>query len=440
MSDDLGGVLSELAAGRWRHPVSGERVTIPIEHIVIQEDLAGSEGELVRRCGLGARDKTVAVVGDQNTREVLGRRVFEGLKRDGLGVEEIVWADPHCSEGGVDELRELLRPFDEAVAVGSGTINDSVKYATFLDRKPFATFPTSPMTAHFTGTASVSFGGLKKSLTTHNPKGVFVDLAVLKSCPKRLVWSAYGDVICRTTAQVDWLLSHRLFGTAYSDTPYHLLAYDEADLLDAGDDVAAGDDQAFAMLTRMNAIMGLGTGFTGTSHCGSMGEHMLSHYIDMFAGDAHPGTHHGEQVGVATMVMSRLQHDFLLRDVPPRLHPSEVDETAVRRRFGDEIAGPSLEQFAKKALDGEGARRLSEDLERRWPELTAELRPLLVATERLERGLIKVSAPTTGEELGLSREFWQDAVRYARFTRDRFSMLDIAGDAGELDTFADTCR
>jgi hypothetical protein len=43
-------------------------------------------------------------------------------------------------------------------------------------------------------------------------------------------------------------------------------------------------------------------------------------------------------------------------------------------------------------------------------------------------------------ELGVPVPFWQDAIRYARFTRDRFSMLDIADDAGELDAFVQGCR
>ena len=48
-------------------------------------------------------------------------------------------------------------------------------------------------------------------------------------------------------------------------------------------------------------LCGLGVCFTGVSHHGSMGEHQVSHWIDMFAGKGHPGTTHGQQVGVASL-------------------------------------------------------------------------------------------------------------------------------------------
>ncbi len=437
MSRDYGGILNDLAAGRWRHPVTGERVTIPIAAIAIRDTLDGAEPDLM--AALGFADKTLAVVSDRFTHDALGSRIVRRLEAAHMVVDDVVWRDPRCSDAGAEELRRLTRNAEAVIAVGSGTVNDSVKYATFQDKKPFATFPTSPMTAHFTGTASVSFGGFKKSLTTHDPKGVFVDLEVLRSCPKRLTWSAYADVVCRTTAQVDWLLSHRLLGTPYRDTAYHLLAIDEAKLLDSADRVAAGEFEAIAMVTRMNGLMGLGTSFGRTTHCGSMAEHMLSHYIDMFAGDAHPGSHHGEQVGVATLVMSRLQHRILDRDAPPALRPTRMDRDAIEARFGPDLAAACLDQFEAKRLSPAKADALNQDLADRWPDLVSELRPLMLAVEKIEDSLRRVSAPVSAEQLGLSVPFWQDAVRYARFTRDRFTMLDVADDCGDLDAFARRC-
>lgn len=437
MSRDYGGILNELAAGRWYHPVTGERVTIPISEIAIRDTLDGAEPRLMALAGFTG--KKLAVVSDRFTHDALAARIISNLEAAGFTVDDVVWRNPHCSDAGAEELRALTRDAEAVIAVGSGTINDSVKYATFQDGKPFATFPTSPMTAHFTGTASVSFGGFKKSLTTHDPKGVFVDLEVLRGCPKRLTWSAYADVVCRTTAQVDWLLSHRLLGTPYRDTAYHLLAIDEARLLDSADAVAAGDFEAIAMVARMNGLMGLGTSFGRTTHCGSMAEHMLSHYIDMFAGEAHPGTHHGEQVGVATLAMSRLQHRILDRGEPPTLKPTKVDKEAIEARFGRELATACLEQFEAKRFDQRKVDQLNRKLADAWPDLTEELRALMLPSEKIEDSLRRVSAPVSAADLGVPVPFWQDAVRYARFTRDRFSMLDIAGDAGELDDFAMGC-
>jgi glycerol-1-phosphate dehydrogenase [NAD(P)+] len=93
----------------------------------------------------------------------------------------------------------------------SGTITDSAKYATFLAKREYSVFPTSPMNAYTTPTASVSVGGFKKSITCHSAKGVFFDLSVVSKCPRRLIAAAFADVVCRTTSQVDWLMSQPVF-------------------------------------------------------------------------------------------------------------------------------------------------------------------------------------------------------------------------------------
>lgn len=436
-SRDYSGVLSDLVAGRWRHPVTGEIATVAFKAIVIRDRLDGVEPELM--ASVGFTGKKLAVVSDQFTYDALAGRVVRNLKAAGFEIDDIIWQKPRCSEAGVEELRGLTEMAEALVAVGSGTINDSVKYAAFLDGKHFATFPTSPMTAHFAGSASVSFDGLKKSLVTDHAVGVFADLSVLAASPKRLIWSAYADVVCRTTAQVDWLLSHRLLGTPYVDTVYHLLAEDEPVLMAEPEAVAAGEIEAIARVTRMNGLMGLGTSFGKTTHHGSMAEHMLSHYIDMFAGDAHPGTTHGEQVGVATLAMNRLHHRILDGDAPPVLQPSVVDRDAIEARFGKALADACLQSFEAKRFDQAKVDQLNHRLAAIWPALTAELRPLLLDPDDIETALRRVGAPVTAGDLGLPITFWRDAIRYGRYTRDRFTMLDLAGDAGELEDFAETC-
>ncbi len=287
--ESYGGVLDELVAGTWINPKTGEQHGIPSEDMVIAASLDGAEAELIAARHGG---KSMLVVSDSFTREALGRRVYEALRPLG-NVSEFVWEKPSCSEEGVKELQDATRGAEALIAVGSGTVNDSIKYATFLDGREYSVFATSPMNAYSTSTASVSFGGFKKSIPCHGAKGIYYDLSVIAKCPPRLISAAFADVICRTTAQVDWLMSHILFDTPYSDTPYVLLSYDEGDMISNADKMLSGSIESLAMLTRISAIMGLGTSFTGTTHCGSMAEHMISHYIDMFAGAAHPRTSHG---------------------------------------------------------------------------------------------------------------------------------------------------
>ncbi|VAW11285.1 hypothetical protein MNBD_ALPHA09-934 [hydrothermal vent metagenome] len=437
MSDrDYNGVLNALVAGRWESPGDGRPIGIPIENIVTRQTLEGRDAELIGALHGG---KSVVVVSDPITHDILGRRIFSALSGGGAGlgkVTEFVWDEPRSSLEGVEFLRQKLAPAEVVIAVGSGTVNDSVKYATYLDGKAFSSFPTSPQTAYTTGTASISSGGVKKSLTAHFPKGVFIDLGVLAASPPRLIRSAFADVICRTTAQVDWLMSHMLFGTPYTPLPYALLAIDEADLIADAQNLLSGDMDSFGRLVRVCSLMGLGSVFVGSSHSGSMAEHSMSHYIDMFCGKAHPGTLHGEQVGVTTLICSALQNLILARDTPPVMAPTVIDEPAMVERYGAAMAPALIAQTRDKAIDKAGAARINEMWAKDWRGFAEPLRKVLLPYETLWDAMTQIGAARTGEELGLSPSFTREMVLHASDVRNRFTMLDVAGHSGLLEPFA----
>ena len=431
---DFSGVIGELVAGRWQDPKTGQKRTVPVESIVIADTLEGSEAALVQRVHPG---KSIAVVSDERTSEVLGKRILQALQPLG-GVSEFVWERPRITPDGMDELAQGTRQAEALIAVGSGTISDSVKYGTFLSRREYSVFATSPMNAYTTPTASVSFEGFKKSITCHSAKGVFFDLSVVSKCPKRLISAAFADVVCRTTSQVDWLMSHILLDSPYDETAYTLLAYDEEAMIANAGKIVTGDFEALAMLTRIAALMGLATSFTGTTHVGSMAEHMISHYIDMFAGNSHPRTSHGEQVGVATLTMSKLQNQIVNAYRPPTLKPTVIAKEDLRVRFGA-ASNEMIEQTERKALNTASAEVLNQRLAKHWTEISGRLKSVMLPYEKLHDAMKTAGCQITGSDLGLDPAFYRDAVRYSRFIRDRFSMLDVADDSGQLEEFAKTC-
>jgi glycerol-1-phosphate dehydrogenase [NAD(P)+] len=94
-------------------------------------------------------------------------------------------------------------------------------------------------------------------VTCHSAKDVFFDLGVLARCPRRLVAAAFADMICRTTAQVDWLMLNLLFGPPYSESVFALLAADKDKEITSTPGLLECDFDALATLTRLSAIMGL---------------------------------------------------------------------------------------------------------------------------------------------------------------------------------------
>lgn len=432
---DYSGVLSDLVDGTWEEPGTGKHYDIGIKSMVIRDTLEGEEAALVAALHHG---KKITVISDPFTHDAMGHRIYKTLKADGQQVNEYVWKTPQCSDTGVEQIREATPDCDVRIAVGSGTVNDTVKYACYLDDKRYSVFATSPMNAFTTGTASVSFGGFKKSITCRGAEGVFFDLSVLAKCPSKLISAAFADVICRTTAQVDWLLSHLLFNTPYSETPYTLLAYDEASMIDNASRMLAGDIDALGMLTRISAIMGLGTRFTETTHSGSMAEHQISHYVDMFAGKDHPGSSHGEQVGVGTITMSALQNRILHSDSPPVMKPTVIPEADLHQRFGTVTTNNMTGETRKKALDAASADALNHKLQTEWPAISQQLKEVMLPFDHLQGAMRNAGCALTATDLGLQADFYRDAVTYARYIRDRFSMLDLVDDSTGLESFVNT--
>jgi glycerol-1-phosphate dehydrogenase [NAD(P)+] len=210
---------------------------------------------------------------------------------------------------------------------------------------------------------------------------------------------------------------------------------DEPVLYRQADRLLAGDLDATLALTRLLVLSGLGVLVTGTSHCGSMAEHSISHFIDMFA-RPHPGTLHGQQVGLATWTVARLQARMLASDEPPVLRPLQpADKAAFERRYGR--FGPTcLVAFARKPLDAAGTARLNARLERDWPAIRERLLAVMMPLDAMRAVIDAAPLPATAADLGLDPAFYREAVAHAHEIRDRYSFLDLAAGAGILDKFA----
>ncbi len=433
---DWNSLLRDVIAGDWRDPVSGKAISVPFETIRIEETLEGGAADLVAPLKLGRK---LAVVSDTNTVEAMGRRVAKELK-GWASVEEIVFpGNTHCDEPTIALMQEKTRHCDACVVVGSGSLSDTVKFASFKDGRPYASFATAAsMNGYGAGTASVTLAnGYKTSVASQAPRGVFIDLAVSAAAPTWLSAAGLGDSLCRPIAQVEWWASHRLFGTTYSTTPFELfnVEKDEEKMCQTAPDIAKHSLEANGYLYRVMMLASFGNNLMGTSHSGSMGEHQVSHWIDMFAGKAHPGTTHGQQVGVASIAMARLHRRLFSLNKPPQIKPTQISENDFVRRYGAGLGEMMFGEAKKKAHDVTSAAALNRRLDEIWPELRQECLAMMMAPEEIARLTSAAGGPVSATELGLSRNVWRDAMKHARDVRNRWSFLDLADDAGLLDDF-----
>ncbi|MFI0842980.1 iron-containing alcohol dehydrogenase [Mesorhizobium sp. IMUNJ 23232] len=426
-------LIDDVLAGRWVSPDTGKATSVPYDSIVIEESLDGAEADLVAALDLGEK---FTVVADADTFDAMGARVAKALTKLGP-VDTIILDHPHAAVADIDLLSEKLARSEAVVAVGSGTINDLCKFVTAKHGRRYCVFGTAgSMNGYTSTTASITLeSGLKVSLPSQAPAGFFVDLGVSAAAPKHLAAAGFADCLVRSVAQVDWWLSHRLLGSLYATAPYALQDEDEKALNARAGLLPKGDIAAHGYLYRVLTLCGLGVSMTGMSHHGSMGEHQISHYIDCFAGDRHPGTLHGQQVGVGVLTMGRLQRLMLSSDKPPVIRPTKIDRDGMVHRMGAGVAEQCWAEIQPKIFDEKGVAEINAKLEALWPDLRRELSAFVIPVDEMGRLLAAAEGPMTAADLGLPVDFYREAVLHCREMRNRYSFLDLAADAGILDDF-----
>jgi glycerol-1-phosphate dehydrogenase [NAD(P)+] len=134
--------------------------------------------------------------------------------------------------------------------------------------------------------------------------------------------------------------------------------------------------------------------------------------------------------------MSKLQNEILQENEPPVISPTRIPEEELRERFGP-VAENMIEQSKKKAISVTGAEKLNRFLEKEWTDIRAQLKAVALPYDRLYHAMKAAGCRLLGTDLGLKSEFYRHAVRYARFIRDRYSMLDLADDSGRLTQFVE---
>ncbi len=394
-------------------------VAISTKALVVESSLADKAQELIVQAGLD--DKQLLLVCDVRTYAALGSRVMQelaSLKPQLLILE----GTPHADDATVGKLR--LYNADALIAVGSGVISDICKYASFLDHKPYAVFPTAPsMNGYLSANASITVKGHKQSLAAHLPCGIFCDLGVLSAAPRRLILSGLGDALCRSTAQADWLMSHLVLDTPYTSQPFDLLKPYEEELLAHADKLATHDIRITELLMMTLLISGLGMVIAGGSYPASQGEHLIAHTMEMKHGGQLPETYHGEQIGVTTLTMAHIQETLLSERLCLR---KQADwQKTITAYFGAALSDSVMEASYSKYLLQERVDAINDRLATQDKEIRDALRNIMRPTAYLREVLVRAGACGTPSALGWNEQDYTRAVRHARFIRNRFTFLDF---------------
>ena len=308
------GIIEKLLTGEYQSPFSRKNIKLPIEEIVITPSVINYQFRHFEKF----ESKRNLIVSGAKSFASLGDKITKKFDQEKIKYEIKILEKYQSTVEYASSLASSLKEYENIICIGSGSVVDICKFISNQNNQGLFVYLSSLSAAATTSTVSLTENGIKVSVKSKIPEAIIIDLDNLKIAPPRLLRSALGDVLCRTTCQVDWLTSHFLLDTFYDETPFALQYEDENILLNNSANILTGDEETLAALSRMTLLNGIAAIIIGSTHAGSMGEHLISHYIDMFMGDKHPGSLHGEQVGVATLSLSRMQNDILNSSQPPQ--------------------------------------------------------------------------------------------------------------------------
>lgn len=392
------------------------------------------------------------VVADENTWRVAGQRVADLLSAAGRAVEPPVLLQGKPRVKAAAETAQAVATSIAGkpvvpIAVGSGVLNDIVKYAAELAGRPYACVPTAAsMDGYAASGAALRDGGFKRTFACAAPRAIVADLDVIATAPPEMAAWGYGDLVGKHVAGADWVLADALGIEPLNPGPYDMVQDNLADWLARPTEIRNGDRAALGGLVRGLIMAGLAMQAHGNSRPASGSDHQFAHLWEMeeLAQDGLPVSH-GACVGIGCLSMLSAYDWLLQQDIaaisPAALAARQTTSADLRAEIGASFplafmaANAEVETLAKAASPEAVETRLRR-LQSVWPALSARLHALLPRAADVRHRLQAVGAPVSPAAIGVPSDKHRADYRRARLIRRRFTALDLLHDLGWLDRAA----
>jgi glycerol-1-phosphate dehydrogenase [NAD(P)+] len=402
-------------------------------------------------------DRPAVVVADENTYAVAGGEVERHLQEAGRTlVERYVFPGRptlYADYRNIETLIASLRGHDAIpVAVGAGTLNDIAKRAAHECDRPYMSVATAASMDGYTAFgAAITKEGYKQTMTCPAPHSLLADVGLLTGAPAKMTAAGYADLLAKITAGADWLVADALEVELIDPHVWSMVQGPLRPATARPAALQAGDRSTMEALIEGLVMSGLAMQAAASSRPASGAEHQFSHLWEMegLGHEGHgdePPLSHGFKVGVGSVAIASLYERLLARDLS-RLDIDALTGTwpaweEVERNVRAAHSTPGLDEAAVKESEAKylGAAELGQRLgllKERWPQLRARVQEQLFGACELREMLVAAGCPTHPEEIGLSLEAFRDTFRRARMIRRRYTVLDLATEAGILDELVD---
>gem|GEM_PF-3004454 len=275
------------------------------------------------------------IVADKTTWHVAGAKVAEILARDGIATcEPYIFDEPemHAEWKYIDRLDAVLAQTDAvAIAVGSGTINDTTKLCSAHQQRPYMVVATAAsMDGYVASGASITKDGKKQTFACPAPQAVVADVDIIAGAPEAMTASGYGDLFAKVPAGADWIVADVIGNEKIDPLSWSIVQDGLHSALADPEGARRGDKHAIEQLIEGLLLGGFAMqAYPKTSRPASGAEHQVSHMLNManftMANGNMPS--HGFQVSMGVLVSLSLYEYLLEMDI-------EHLDMALARRAG----------------------------------------------------------------------------------------------------------
>ncbi len=421
----------------------GKRHRVALKYI--HEGGAGELGPFLEDVfGTG---KEVLLLADNITWEAAGKKCKEFIE-DKYKVVPVILCP--AGEKKVTARAEYLpgvegkaQDADIILTVGTGTITDLGKLTGNALGKPVLAFPSAPsMNGYTSPVAAYLKDGLKLTVSVAPAHGVFIDMSVLEESPLELVKAGFADSLAKSSANADWKMSSIITGESFCSLPYKITSRSEANYVDGGELLLKKDRRTISSLMEGLNLGGISMIIAGKSSPASGGEHMISHFLDMYSHKYRDEVfaYHGLQVGTGVFISALIYEELKnlsAGDVRKMLAGTAVNHQSQLEKLVSmfpESAEPIRKEFDEKMRQ---VAMLREALPARWEELKRETFGMVYPPGRIRAIFSKAEIPLHLKSIAVDEAIIYNALTLARFIRGRLTVLDLAGETGLLESFAE---
>lgn len=398
--------------------------------------------------------KKAVVVAHKATWAVAGEKVDALLRQAGIEVQDpIIFQDDdmHAEWKYIEQLDAKLSQTDAvAVAVGSGTINDTTKLCSDHQGRPYMVVATAAsMDGYVAFGASITKDGIKSTYKCNAPQAVVADVEVLATAPASMTASGYADLMAKVPAGADWIVADVLGIEPIDPTPWSIVQGGLHDALSAPAACKEGDPKALQALAEGLMLGGFAMqAYPASSRPASGAEHQISHMLNMdhFVMSNGQSPSHGFQVSIGTIVSLFFYEQLLKMD----LKELDIDRLVESWPSLEEQKKQSLAMFkdsdfptfaageiAAKYSTPEELRHHFEIMRDRQDELKERLNRQLLTVDQAIEHLKAVGAPIHPRDIDLSPQQMRSTIIRAQQIRRRYTIFDVAVRLGTMELWAD---